>query len=356
MKEDEKEKEHPKPKAKEKAKEVEQTKKKKATKPKVLEPPPESDSEGDEDKATQVQPKKPQLKSVVKAASSKQPPKFISSNANAKLKSKATPSTAKATKTKQIAKLPSPAPSESDHDAENDDEEEEQEGEVSAGEEDEADVHLHGFSTDEGDSSDEDDDAGEEKPGLSVFEISKLPTVVKDDETVKRRLEKAKRQPVQDRGVVYIGRLPHGFYEEQLKGYFSQFGDITRLRISRNKKTGKCKHYGFIEFNSSSVAQIVAETMDNYLLTGHILRCKLIPKDEVHPELWIGANRKWRNVPRDRIVRVQHNKKRTAEQLARANKRLIKRQNERKRKLAEMGIEYAFDAISYKKPKANEKV
>lgn len=52
--------------------------------------------------------------------------------------------------------------------------------------------------------------------------------------------------------------------------------------------------------------------MDNYLLTGHILRCKLIPKDEVHPELWIGANRKWRAVPRDRVVRVQQNKARSS--------------------------------------------
>lgn len=48
--------------------------------------------------------------------------------------------------------------------------------------------------------------------------------------------------------------------------------------------------------------------MDNYLLTGHILTCKLVPKDKVHPELWVGANRKWRFVPRDRVARVQHNK------------------------------------------------
>ena len=48
--------------------------------------------------------------------------------------------------------------------------------------------------------------------------------------------------------------------------------------------------------------------MDNYLLMGHILKCKVIPKDEVHPELWVGANRKWRAIPRDRIARVQHNK------------------------------------------------
>lgn len=48
--------------------------------------------------------------------------------------------------------------------------------------------------------------------------------------------------------------------------------------------------------------------MDNYLLMGHIMRCKLIPKDEVHPELWVGANRKWRSVPADRLARAEHDK------------------------------------------------
>ena len=36
--------------------------------------------------------------------------------------------------------------------------------------------------------------------------------------------------------MVYLGRIPHGFYEEQMKTYFTQFGDVTRLRLSRNKK------------------------------------------------------------------------------------------------------------------------
>jgi nucleolar protein 15 len=48
--------------------------------------------------------------------------------------------------------------------------------------------------------------------------------------------------------------------------------------------------------------------MDNYLLAGHILRVKLVPREHVHPQLWVGANRKWRVVPRARVARVQHNK------------------------------------------------
>ncbi|KIK10287.1 hypothetical protein K443DRAFT_670913 [Laccaria amethystina LaAM-08-1] len=241
-------------------------------------------------------------------------------------------------KTKKL-KAPTPEPEPSA---------EEEEQDVAAEDSGENDTHLHGFSTDDDDSSDEEDIA-EEEP--STFDVAKLPTIAKDDAIVKRKLEKAKRNPTEDRGVLFLGRLPHGFYEEQMKAYFSQFGNVTRLRISRNKKTGKSKHYGFLEFDSSSVAQIVADTMDNYLIMGHILRCKVIPKDEVHPELWVGANRKWRGVPTEQVVRAAHNKPRTEEEQRRAAKRLLKRQKERKRKLAEAGIKYNLEAVGYKKVK-----
>eukprot|EP00965_Chrysotila_dentata_P070970 2345471-Pleurochrysis_carterae.AAC.5 len=36
--------------------------------------------------------------------------------------------------------------------------------------------------------------------------------------------------------VLYLGHIPHGFYEEQMRGFFSQFGTVTRLRLARNSK------------------------------------------------------------------------------------------------------------------------
>lgn len=45
--------------------------------------------------------------------------------------------------------------------------------------------------------------------------------------------------------------------------------------------------------------------MDNYLLSGHILVCKIVPDDEIHPKLWIGANRVFRPVPKGRADRVK---------------------------------------------------
>ena len=52
-------------------------------------------------------------------------------------------------------------------------------------------VHLYGFSTDE-DSSDDDLDVDDE----AVVDVGSLPTVARDDAAVKRKLERAKRNPV----------------------------------------------------------------------------------------------------------------------------------------------------------------
>ena len=49
----------------------------------------------------------------------------------------------------------------------------------------------------------------------------------------------------------------------------------------------------------------------------------------------------------DRTDIFYDTKSRTEESIQRAEKRLIKRQEERKRKLAEVGIKYDFNAIAY---------
>lgn len=36
--------------------------------------------------------------------------------------------------------------------------------------------------------------------------------------------------------IIYVGRIPHGFYEKQMRSYFSQFGKILRIKISRNRR------------------------------------------------------------------------------------------------------------------------
>ena len=93
--------------------------------------------------------------------------------------------------------------------------------------------------------------------------------------------------------VVYLGHIPNDFQEVQMREFFQQFGTIKHLRLSRSKKTGGSKHYGFIEFETPEVAEIVADTMNNYYLFGQKLVCEVMKPSDIHPEIWKGANKRF---------------------------------------------------------------
>ena len=156
-------------------------------------------------------------------------------------------------------------------------------------------------------------------------------------------------------GVVYLGRIPHGFYEEEMKSYFSQFGTVNRLRLSRNKKTGASKHYAFIEFESQSVAQVVVETMHNYLLSNRLLQCRLMNADEIHPQIFKGAGEKFKALPWNKIARVRHNREKSAEEKVEHLEKVQKNEEKKRKKLKELGIEYDFPG-HFKRPKGEELV
>jgi nucleolar protein 15 len=46
-----------------------------------------------------------------------------------------------------------------------------------------------------------------------------------------------------------------------MRAFFTQFGDVDRLRLSRSKKTGGSKGYAFVEFKDATDTKIVAEAM-----------------------------------------------------------------------------------------------
>ncbi|XP_024530188.1 uncharacterized RNA-binding protein C1827.05c [Selaginella moellendorffii] len=141
--------------------------------------------------------------------------------------------------------------------------------------------------------------------------------------------------------VVYIGRIPHGFYEDQMRGYFSQFGAVTRLRLSRNKKTGKSKHYAFVEFETPEIAQIVAESMNNYLMFGRMLQVKIVPTDQIHPSLWNGANKKF-YLP----SKTKTNEEMSLERRQRLVEKFARKDKARRTKLQALGYDYPEIEIS----------
>ena len=87
------------------------------------------------------------------------------------------------------------------------------------------------------DSEDEDVDNGviAEEQAEALNKLGKVVEEAKNKAGVSETNDSAGET---ERGVIYIGHLPFGFFEDQMKAFFSQFGEVTRLRISRNPKVG----------------------------------------------------------------------------------------------------------------------
>ncbi|KAJ8605142.1 hypothetical protein CTAYLR_000475 [Chrysophaeum taylorii] len=133
--------------------------------------------------------------------------------------------------------------------------------------------------------------------------------------------------------VIYIGHIPHGFYEDEIQGFFSQFGKVTNSRLSRSKKTGGSKGYAFVEFADPDVARIAAAAMDKYLMGSKQLVCRVLESAfvEARPTLFRGKKRRVDRTPRTKLGdRV-------------ANPANLEKSAKRKRKSLEaLGIHYDF--------------
>lgn len=138
------------------------------------------------------------------------------------------------------------------------------------------------------------------------------------------------------RGVIYLGRIPDGFYEEEMKKYFAQFGDIARVKLSRNKKTGKSKHYGFIEFENKAVAKIASETMNNYLLYGHLVKCYVVEDTSKYDLIF--SDKKFKIIPWKSISKSRNDRPKSQSHWDKLSKKFDDSKQKRAKALSQKGI------------------
>lgn len=91
---------------------------------------------------------------------------------------------------------------------------------------------------------------------------------------------------MESKTVIKLNNIPHGFYEEQMKKYFSQFGKVKNVILIRSKKTHKSRGFGFVEFALPQVAKAAAEAMHNYLFFNQVLKCRQMNRDDLPKTLF----------------------------------------------------------------------
>jgi nucleolar protein 15 len=73
---------------------------------------------------------------------------------------------------------------------------------------------------------------------------------------------------------------------------------------------------------------------------------QVIAPENVHANLWVGANKKFRAVPSDRLEKARRQKDRSESELKRADERLAKKNAKRNAAIKAKGIDYEFDGYA----------
>jgi len=158
-----------------------------------------------------------------------------------------------------------------------------------------------------------------------------------------------------ERGVVMIKHIPHGFYEKQMTLFFNQFGKVTNLKVYRSQKTGRSLGYAFVEFMLKEVAVIVAETMNNYLMFTKLLNATLV--ENPTPKIFMGRRfdeNTCAGAFRRRGERVLSNKMLSEDEAKARKTKGNKKLKSMKRKLDRLGIKCDIQVAGDIRDEANE--
>jgi len=176
-----------------------------------------------------------------------------------------------------------------------------------------------------------------------------------DENETKETTKKTSKSVNEETAVLYIGHIPHGFFEKEMRGFFSQFGKILGLILKRSYKTGGSKGYGFLKFESVAIAKVVRETMNKYYLAHKFLDVKSVPSDRVNAIQWEQFNTELEAKSRAMETRNKRSLQgKTKEEISKMQEGLLRNDDLRRKKLKSLGVNYEFPGYGKGKPESQD--
>jgi RNA recognition motif-containing protein len=81
---------------------------------------------------------------------------------------------------------------------------------------------------------------------------------------------------------IFVGGFPLDMQEIDLVKLVMPFGQVSTIKIVRDKKTRICKGYAFLEMRDQEAAEEVINNLDGYLLKDRALSIKIRVEDEIN--------------------------------------------------------------------------
>jgi RNA recognition motif-containing protein len=71
---------------------------------------------------------------------------------------------------------------------------------------------------------------------------------------------------------IYVSNLGFNVQDEDLKGFFSPYGEVTSAKIITDKFTGKSRGFGFVEMSNNTEAEKAIAELDNGTVEGRTIK------------------------------------------------------------------------------------
>ena len=71
---------------------------------------------------------------------------------------------------------------------------------------------------------------------------------------------------------IYVSNLSFDVQDEDLRGFFSPYGEVTSAKVIIDKFTNKSKGFGFVEMSDDAAAKKAIAELDNGMVDGRNIR------------------------------------------------------------------------------------
>jgi RNA recognition motif-containing protein len=71
---------------------------------------------------------------------------------------------------------------------------------------------------------------------------------------------------------IYVGNLPYSVTDDDLRGAFAEFGEVSSAKIIMDRYSGRSKGFGFVEMDNDSEAEEAIKSLNETDMQGRNLR------------------------------------------------------------------------------------
>jgi len=80
---------------------------------------------------------------------------------------------------------------------------------------------------------------------------------------------------------IYVSNLSFNVQDEDLREFFTEYGEVSSAKVITDKFTGKSRGFGFVEMPDTDAAQKAITELDNGVVEGRTIRVmEAKPKEE----------------------------------------------------------------------------